>query len=67
MIPEENLLDQKWTTQDNSVEPNKEVKFLKWKDQLPEVAETSIGRRYFRTAKFKMELHVFAETSEDTN
>ena len=51
---------------DNSVEPNEEEEFLKWKDQLPEVAETSIDRRYFSTAKDKWELHLFADASDDT-
>ena len=51
---------------DNSVEPNEEEDFLKWKNQLPEIAETSIGRRYFSTAKDRWELHVFADASEDT-
>ena len=51
---------------DNSVEPNEEEEFLKWKAQLPEVAETSIDRRYFSTAKDKWEPHVFADASEDT-
>ena len=39
---------------------------MKWKDQLPEVAATSIDRRYFSIAKNKWELHVFADASEDT-
>ena len=64
------LLKSIWTKNgqhwDNSVEPNEEEEFLKWKDQLPEVAETSIDRRYFSTAKDKWELHVFADASEDT-
>ena len=51
---------------DKSVEPNEVEEFLKWKDQLPEVAETSIDRRYFSTVKDKWELHVFADASEDT-
>ena len=51
---------------DNSVESNEEEEFLKWKAQLPEVAETSIDRRYFSTAKDRWELHVFADASEDT-
>ena len=50
---------------DNSVEPNEEEEFLKWKDQLPEIAKTSIDRRYFSTAKDNWELHVFADASED--
>ena len=32
---------------DNEVEPGDEAEFLKWKEQLPIVAETSIDRRYF--------------------
>ena len=48
------------------MEPNEEEEFLKWKDRLPELAETSIDRRYFSTAKDKWELHVFADASEDT-
>ena len=64
------LLKSIWTKNgqhwDNSVEPNEEEELLKWKDQLPEVAETSIDRRYFSTAKDKWELHVFADASEDT-
>ena len=48
------------------MEPNEEEEVSKWKYQLPEVAETSFDRRYFSTAKDKWELHVFAETSEDT-
>ena len=64
------LLKSIWTKhgqhQDKSVEPNEEEEFLKWKDQLLEVAETSTDRRYFSTAKDKWELHVFADASEDT-
>ena len=64
------LLKSIWTKNgqhwDNSVEPHEEEDFLKWKAQLPEVAETSIDRRYFSTAKDKWELHVFADASEDT-
>ena len=48
------------------MEPNEEEEFLKWKDQLPEVAETSIDRRYFGKAKDKSQLYVFADASEDT-
>ena len=54
-----------WQHWDKSVETNEEEEFLKWKDQLPEVAETSIDRRYFSTAKDKWEFHVFADASED--
>ena len=64
------LLKSIWTKNgqlwDNSEELNEEEEFLKWKAQLPEVAETSIGRRYFSTAKDKWENHVFADASEDT-
>ena len=64
------LLKSTWTKNgqhwDNSVEPKEEEEFLKWKAQLPEVAETSIDRRYFSTAKDKWELHVFADASEYT-
>ena len=37
------------------------------KNQLPEVAKNSIGRKYFSRAENKIELHVFADASEDTN
>ena len=39
---------------------------MKWEAQLPEVAETSIDRRYFSTTKDKWELHVFVDGFEDT-
>ena len=49
------LLKSIWTNNgqhwDNLVEPNEEEEFLMWKVQLPEVAETSIDRRYFSKAK----------------
>ena len=51
---------------DNEVEPSEEEEFLRWKEQLPIVAETSIDRRYFSREKDKAELHVFADASEDT-
>ena len=51
---------------DNEVEPSDEAEFLRWKEQLPIVAETSIDRRYFNTEMDKTELHVFADASEDT-
>ena len=58
------LLKSTWTKNgqhwDNSVEPSEKEVFLKWKAQLPEVAETSIDRRYFSTFKDKWEFHVFA-------
>ena len=64
------LLKRMWTKKgqhwDNSVEPSEEEEFLKCRAQLPEVAETSIDRRYFSTAKDKWDLHVFADTSQDT-
>ena len=64
------LLKRIWTRNgrhwDNSIEPNEKKEFLKWKDQLPEVAETSIGRRHFSTVKNKKELHVFADALKDT-
>ena len=50
----------------NSVEPNEDEESLKWKAQLPEVAEISIDRRYVSTAEDKWELHMFADASEDT-
>ena len=51
---------------DNEVEPSEEEEFLRWKEQLPIVAETSIDRRYFNRERDKAELHVFADASEDT-
>ena len=51
---------------DNEVEPGDEGEFLKWKEQLPIVAETSIDRRYFNRERDKTELHMFADASEDT-
>ena len=52
---------------DNLGESNEEEEFLKWKYQLPEIAETSIDRRYFSTVKDKWEHHGFADASEDTS
>ena len=64
------LLKGIWTKKgqhwDNEVELGDEAKFLRWKEQLPIVAETSIDRRYFNREKDKTELHVFADASEDT-
>ena len=64
------LLKDIWTKKgrhwDNKVEPSEEEEFLKWKEQLPIVAETSIDRRYFNRERDKAELHVFADESEDT-
>ena len=51
---------------DNEVEPGDETEFLKWKEQLPIVAETSIDRKYLNEERDKTELHVFADASEDT-
>ena len=51
---------------DNEVEPSEEEEFLRWKEQLPIVAETSFHRRYFNRERDKIELHVFADASEDT-
>ena len=51
---------------DNEVEPGDEAEFLRWKEQLPIVAETSIDRRYFNRDRDKTELHVFADASENT-
>ena len=41
-------------------------KVLGWKEERPIVAETSIDRERFNTAREKSELHVFADASEDT-
>ena len=64
------LLKSIWTKKgqhwDNEVEPSEEEEFLRWKEQLPIVAETSIDRRYFNRERDKAELHVFADASEDT-
>ena len=51
---------------DNEVEPGEEAEFLRWKEQLLMVAETSIDRRYFKRERDKTELHVFADASEGT-
>ena len=48
------------------MEPGNETDFLRWKEQLPIVAETSIDRRYFNRERDKTELFVFADASEDT-
>ena len=64
------LLKSIWTKNgqhwDNEVEPSEEEDFLRWKEQLPIVAETSIDRRYFNKERDKAELHVFADASKDT-
>ena len=51
---------------DSEVEPGEKEEFLRWKQQFPFVAETSIDRRYFNGERDKTELHVFADASEDT-
>ena len=51
---------------DCKVEPGVGTEFLRWKEHLPIVAETSINRRYFNREKDRTELHVFADASEDT-
>ena len=51
---------------DNEIEPDDEAEFLRWKEQLPIVAETSIDRIYFNGERDKTKLHVFADASEDT-
>ena len=51
---------------ENEVEPSEEEEFLRWKEQLPMLAEKSIDRRYFNRERDKTELHVFADASEDT-
>ena len=54
---------QQW---DEAIDAEAEAKFLKWKEQLPTVAETSIDRKYFREKASQVDLHVFADASEDT-
>ena len=51
---------------DNEVEPSEEEEILRWKEQLPIVAETCIERRYFNRERDKTKLNVFADASEDT-
>ena len=64
------LLKSIWTKNgqhwDTEVELGDKAEFLRWKEQLPIVAETSIDRRYFNRERDKAELHVFADASEDT-
>ena len=64
------LLKSIWTKNgqhwDKEVEPGDEAKFLRWKEQLPIVAQTSIDRRYFNRERDKSALHVFADASEHT-
>ena len=69
-VPMRRLLKGIWTkivkNWDSEVEPIEDVEFLRWKEQLPIVIETSLDRRYFKRRRDKTELHVFAEASEDT-
>ena len=51
---------------DSEVEPEEESEFLRCKEELPIVAETSIDIRYFNRERDKTELHLFAYASEDT-
>ena len=64
------LLKSIWTKNgqhwDKEVEPDDEAEFLRRKEQLAIVAETSIDRRYFNRERDKTEFHVFADASEDT-
>ena len=50
---------------DNEVAPGEEEEFLRWKEQLPIVAETGIDRRYFNRERDKTQLHMFADASEN--
>ena len=50
---------------DSEVEPGEAEEFLRWKGQLPIVAETCIDGRYFNRDRNKAKLHVFADASED--
>ena len=47
---------------ENEVEPGDEAEILRWKEQLPIVAEASIDRRYFNRETDKTELLVFGDT-----
>ena len=51
---------------DNEVKPDQKEEFLRWKEQLPIVAETSINRRYINRERDKTEFYVFADASENT-
>ena len=51
---------------ENKVEPGEEPEFLRWKEKLPNVNETSINRRYFYRERDNAELLVFDDASEDT-
>ena len=64
------LLKRIWTKNgqhwENEMEPGGEAEFLRWKEQLPVKAETTIYRKYFNTTRDKTELLVIADKSEDT-
>ena len=51
---------------DSEVESGEEEESMRWKQQLPVVVETSIDRRYFNKERDIIELHVYADASEDT-
>ena len=48
------------------METGDEEEYLRWKQQIPIVAEPSIDRKYFNRDKDRTEIHVFADASEDT-
>ena len=50
----------------NKVELGEATAFLKWREQLPIAAETSINKKYFNTAREETEIHMLTDTSEDT-
>ena len=64
------LLKGIWTKKgqhwDNDVEPADEAEFLRWKEQLSILNETSIDRRYFNREGDKTKHHVIAYASEVT-
>ena len=51
---------------DSELGPGEEEEFLRCKQQLLNVAETSIDRKDFNRERDKTKLHVFADASEDT-
>ena len=44
--------------------PCKRKEFLKWKEQFPVLAETSIGKRNFKTSRDETDLHSVAYASQ---
>ncbi|XP_075261712.1 uncharacterized protein LOC142353364 [Convolutriloba macropyga] len=50
----------------DQIEPESEARFLKWKELLPTMAETSINRKYFSGIVSQIGLHVFADAPKDT-